>query len=81
MRHLDGMLLWIQNRKDFNMVQAPTDSNMADIITKPLAVQRIRYLMNLIGHWRSEEQTRVVEHEKIMKRKRALQDRSTRLAT
>ena len=38
-----------QNRKGFNMVQAPTDSNMADINTKPLGGQRVRPLMNLIG--------------------------------
>ena len=42
-RLLDGKLLWgygfwIQNRKDFNMVQVPTDSNMEDkdINTRPL---------------------------------------------
>ena len=29
--HLDGKLLWIQNRKDFKMVHVPTDSNMADL--------------------------------------------------
>ena len=33
-RHVDGKLLWIQNRKDVNMVQVPTDSNVADFNTK-----------------------------------------------
>ena len=36
-RHSDGKLLWNQSRKDFKMAQVPTDSNMADINTKPLA--------------------------------------------
>ena len=40
-RHLDGKLLWIQNRKEFNMVQVPTGSNMADISTKPLTRKQI----------------------------------------
>ena len=35
-RHLDGKSLWIQNRKDFIMLQVPTDSDMADINTKQL---------------------------------------------
>ena len=52
------MLLWAQNRKDFNMVPVATDSNMADINAKPLGGQRIRFMMNLIGCWRNEEQTR-----------------------
>ena len=63
-RHLDGKLLWIQNRKGFKMVQVPTDSNMADINTKPLGGQRTRYLMNLIGYSGGEEQTREGEREK-----------------
>ena len=62
MRHLDGKLLWIQNRKDFKMVQ-PTDSNMADTNTKPQG-QRMRYLMNLIGYWHNADQTRVGERER-----------------
>ena len=48
-RRLDGKLFWIQSRKDFKMVQVATDSNIADLNTKPLGGQRIRYLMNLIG--------------------------------
>ena len=61
--HLDGKLLWIQDRKDFKTVQAPADRNKADINTKPLVGgQGIRYLMNLIGFWHSEEQPRVGEH-------------------
>ena len=64
MRHLDGKLLWIQNRKDFRMVQVPTNSNMADLNTKPLGGQR-RYLMNLIGCWHSEHQVRVGEYERM----------------
>ena len=36
-RHLDGKLLWVQNRKDFTVVQVPTDSNVADIDTNHLA--------------------------------------------
>ena len=58
-RRLDGKLLWIQSRKDVKMVQVPADSNMADIITKPLGGQRTKYSMNLIGYWHSvsEEQT------------------------
>ena len=47
----------VQNRKDFKMVQVPTDSNMADINTKPLGGQKVRYLMNLIGFWHSEERS------------------------
>ena len=58
-RHLDGKLLWVDSRKDFKIVQIPTDSNMADINTKPLQGLRTRYLINLIGYWRSEERTRV----------------------
>ena len=62
-RHSDGKLLWIQNRKDFKMVQVPTDSNVADLNTKPLGGQRIRYLMNLvIGCWHSDDQIRVGEY-------------------
>ena len=62
---MDGKLLWIQSRKHFNiMVQVRTDSDMADINTKPLGGQRSRYLMNLIGYWRSEEQARVGENER-----------------
>ena len=45
------------------MVQVPTDSNVAGLNAKPLGGQRIRYLMNLIGFWQSEDQTRVGEHE------------------
>ena len=30
-RHLDGQLLWVQNTKDFKMVQVPTDSNTAEL--------------------------------------------------
>ena len=63
-RHLDGKLLWVQNRKDFKTVQVPTDSNMADLNTKPLRRQRLRYLMNLIGYWQSENQTRIGERER-----------------
>ena len=65
-RHVDGKLPWIQNRKGFKMVQVPTDSNMAGINTKPLGGQRVRYLMNLIGPWHSEEQTRVGKYERKM---------------
>ena len=69
----DGKLLWIQNRKDFTMVQVPTDSNMADINTKPLGGQRIRFLMNLIGSWRNEEHTKVGELErKVYEERRTL---------
>ena len=34
-RHLDGELLWVQNRNDFTMrmAQGATDSNMVDINT------------------------------------------------
>ena len=46
------------------MVQVPTDSNMADLNTKPLGGQRIRYLVNLIGYWHSEDQTRAGEYER-----------------
>ena len=65
-RHLDGKLLygkllWTQNRKDFKMVQVPTDSNVADFNAKPLGGQRNRYLMNLVGYWHSEDQVRVGE--------------------
>ena len=63
-RHLDGKLLWIQNRKGFKMVQAPTDSNMAGLNTIPLGGQRIKYLMNLSGYWHSEDQVRVGEYER-----------------
>ena len=35
--------------KDFKMVQVPTDSNMADLNTKPPGGQRIRYLMKFLG--------------------------------
>ena len=35
-RHLDEKLLWIQSREDFNMVQAPTDSNAAASIPNHL---------------------------------------------
>ena len=52
-RHLDGTLLWNQNRKGFNMVQVPTGSNMADVNTKPLGDQRIRFLIDPIGYWRN----------------------------
>ena len=54
-------MLWVQNRKHFKMVHVPRDSNMADLNTKPLGGQRIRYLMNLIGYWHSEDQKRVVD--------------------
>ena len=62
MRHLGGKLLWIQNRKDFKMVQVPTDSSMADLNAKPLGGQRTRYLMSLIDYWHSEDQVRVGEY-------------------
>ena len=52
-----------EQNKDFNMVQGPTD-NMADTNTKPFGRQRIRYLMNPTGCWRSEDQTRVGERER-----------------
>ena len=61
MRHLDGKLPWIQNRKGFKMVQVPTGGNMADINTKPLGGQRIRYFTNPFGYWHSEDQVRVGE--------------------
>ena len=64
MRHPDRQLLVIQDRKDFKMVQVPKDSNVADAIAKPLEGQRIRYLMNFIGYWRSEDQARVGERER-----------------
>ena len=41
----------------------PTDSAMADINTKPLGGQRIRCLMNFIGCWRNEDQSKVGECE------------------
>ena len=41
-----------------------TDSNMADINAKPLGGQRLRYLMNPHGYWRSEDQIRVGEYER-----------------
>ena len=69
MRHLDGKLLWVQNRKGFKMVQVPTDSNMADLNTKPLGGQRIRYLMSLTGYWHSEDQTRAGEYESFEEKK------------
>ena len=69
-RHLDGKLLWIQNRKDFKMVEVSIDSNTADINTKSLGGQRTRYLMSLMGYWRSEEQTRVgVRERKVFEEK------------
>ena len=37
---------------------------MADLNTKPLGGLRIRYLMNHIGYWQSEDQTRVGERER-----------------
>ena len=46
------------------MVQVPTDSNIADINTKPLGGERIRLLLNLFGFWHNEEQTRVGELER-----------------
>ena len=49
-RHLDGKLLWVQSGKDFNGAQVPTGSSMADINTKPLGGQRVRYLVKLIGY-------------------------------
>ena len=30
-RHLDGKLLWIQNRQDFKMVHVLADSNVAGL--------------------------------------------------
>ena len=80
-RHLDGKLLWIQNRKDFKMVQVRKDSNMADINTKPLGGERIRYLMNLIGYWHSEDQARVGERErKVFEEKKNLAGKVTKIA-
>ena len=64
MRHLDGKLLWIQSRKDFKMAQASTDSNIADIGRLQRPGQRIRYLLNLIGRWHSEDQVRVGKYER-----------------
>ena len=44
-RHVDGTLLWIQSRKkDFKMVQVPTNSNMAEINAKPLGGQSAKML-------------------------------------
>ena len=43
------------------MVQVPTGGNMADINTKPLGGQRIRYFTNPFGYWHSEDQVRVGE--------------------
>ena len=40
-RRLDGKLLWIQSRKEFKMVQVPTDGNIADLNTKPLGKQML----------------------------------------
>ena len=63
-RHLDRRLLWVQNRKDFKIVQVPTNSDMADLNAKPLGGQRIRCLMDLIRYWHSEGQVRVGEYER-----------------
>ena len=52
------------------MVQVPTDRNMADINTKPLAGQRIRFLMNLVGYSHTEEQTQVGDLEKKVSEER-----------
>ena len=41
-----------------------SSSNMADLNPKPLGAKRIRYSMNLIGYWRSEDQSRVGEYER-----------------
>ena len=46
------------------MVQVPTDSNTADLNARPLGGLRTRYLMNLIGFWRREDQIRVGEYER-----------------
>ena len=54
----------ILDRKDFNMVQGPTDTNFADIHTKPLGGQGIRFLVTLFGYWRMEGQTKVGELER-----------------
>ena len=71
-RHLD------QSRKDPKMVQVPTNSNAADINTKPLGGQRIRYLMDLIGYWQSEDQIRVGEYKRReYEGEKILEERST----
>ena len=80
-RHLGGKLLWVQSREDFKMVQVPTDSNMAGINTKPLGGQRIRYLMNLTGYWRREDQIRVGENERrVFEEKKKFAGKVTKIA-
>ena len=80
-RHLDGKLLWIQNRKDFKMIQVPTDGNIADINAKPLGGQRIKYLLNLIGYWHSEDQVRVGEYERrVFDEKKNVAGKVTKIA-
>ena len=63
------------------MVQVPTDSNMADINTKPLGGQRFRYLMNLIGYWHSDEQIRVGEYQRrVCEEKKNFAGKATKIA-
>ena len=54
----------IQSRKDFKMVQVPADGTIAGINAKPPGGQRIRYLLNVVGCWHSEDQIRVGEYER-----------------
>ena len=63
-RHSDGKLLWIQTRKDFKMIQVPTDGSVANINAKALGGQRSVNLLNLICFWHSEDQIRVGEYER-----------------
>ena len=46
------------------MVQVPTDCNIADINAKPFGGPRIRYFLNLIGYWRSEDQIKGGAYER-----------------
>ena len=51
LRHLDGRLLWIQqrNNRDFQLRRVDTISNPADLGTKTLGGKRVKLLLNLLG--------------------------------
>lgn len=65
-RHLAGKVLWIQDYTSsgrIKVVQIPTDLNLADVGTKPLAVARTKALLYCIGMVHGDDGSAVGEAE------------------
>eukprot|EP00972_Heterocapsa_arctica_P050365 7403983-Heterocapsa_arctica.AAC.1 len=52
MKHLDIKRLWLQEElrsKRLEIGRVPTDQNVSDLFTKPMAPVRLKVLLGLIG--------------------------------